>query len=246
MFSGEAFSKLSTVTPLPELMSNPAALEQNTELVVARAGIFHLFFDPVVRAQEHLLQYLPSSAKTVLDVGCALGLTGKLLEERLGCQVTGIEQDPDLASLAAKNISRVIVGNVEELEIVDRYDIIVAIDLVEHLLFPDKFLEKMHAALNPGGRLLICVPNIGHYTIVEDLLCGRWDIMPGFLNYMHFRFFTRSALEKLLAMSGFSQFTFYNEITVLPPRYLQLPDGFKIDEDSLKTARFYVTANRSP
>ncbi len=244
LFSAESLSELSESVLLPQLMYDPDALRCKDELAVSSAGIFHLFFDPLASAQEHLLKYLPNSAGQVLDVGCARGLTGQLLEQRLGCRVTGVESDPDLAHQASQILSRVIVGNVEEVEIDGRYDVIIAVDLLEHLFYPDKFLEKMIACLNPGGRLLLSVPNVGHYTVVEDLLKGRWDYMPGALNYMHFRFCTRATLTQWLSMAGFSRFEFFPITTELPQKFLDMPEAFKTDLESLRTMSFYIAADR--
>ena len=49
--------------------------------------------------------------------------------------------------------------------------------------------------VTPGGRLVLSVPNVGHWAVVEDLLAGRWDYLPiGLLCYTHYRFFTRRTL----------------------------------------------------
>ena len=55
-----------------------------------------------------------------------------------GCVVTGIEQDPEMAKIAEKYCQRMIVGDVETLDLLElgTYDAIILGDVVEHLRNP--------------------------------------------------------------------------------------------------------------
>jgi len=204
-------------------------------------GVYHDYIDYYGEVREDVLPLLGDGVRDVLEIGCGRGVTGALLQERLGCRVTGVELNPEVARDAERRLHRVLVGNVEELTFDERYDAVVATELFEHLNYPEAFLAKMREVVRPGGRIVLSVPNVGHYSIVEDLAAGRWDYLPvGLLCYTHFRFFTRATLESWLARTGFSEWEILAQTTELPERFRNLPPAFETDEESLRTKGFYV------
>ena len=204
------------------------------------AGVFYPFIDYYGEVRDDIARFLPEGIAEVLDVGCGRGMTGAFLERRLGCRVTGVELNPGVAADAARRLSRVIVGDVEALEFDQRFDAVVATELFEHLSYPETFLSKMKRLLRPGGRIVLSVPNVGHYSVVEDLLAGRWDYVPmGLLCYTHFRFFTRATLESWVERAGFSSYEIVAQKGELPERFARL-EGVEVDRESLATMGFYV------
>jgi SAM-dependent methyltransferase len=243
LFSGAAFAAVAARTPVSRLLTDPSpaalpAMPLTRES--ARAGLFHRFSDYYGETRADLLPYLPPDAEDVLEIGCGRGFTGRLIQERLGCRVTGVEQHPEVAAEAARHLSRVIVGDILTLDLDGQYDAVVASELFEHLADPDAFLIKMKPRLKPGGRIVLSVPNVGHYSVVEDLLAGRWDYLPaGLLCYTHLRFFTRRTLADWMARLQFDC-TIVPQTTDLPERFHQLPAAFGSDIESLRTRGFYV------
>ena len=54
------------------------------------------------------------------------------------------------------------------------------------------------------GVVVASVPNVGHWTIIDDLMRGRFDYVPySLLSGTHLRFFTRATLEDLFEASGY-------------------------------------------
>ena len=182
----------------------------------------------------------------MLEVGCGRGATGALIQERLGCRVTGVELNPVVARDAARRLHRVVTGDVQSLELVGRFDAILALELVEHLVDAEGFLRRITELLAPGGRAILSIPNVGHYSVVEDLVAGRWDYLPvGLLCYTHYRFFTRRTLTDWLERSGIERFELVPQRTEPPPEPGRF-DGFAADLDSLSTKGFYVLIHQSP
>ena len=88
---------------------------------------------------------------------------------------------------------------------------------------------------------MLSVPNVGHYSIVEDLIAGRWDYLPiGLLCYTHLRFFTKATLESWLHRAGFSRWQIRRQTTELPARIARLATSLDTDIESLQTKGFYV------
>ena len=208
---------------------------------LGHAGLFHEFIDYYGEVRSDILPFVPADAREVLEVGCGRGVTGRLLQERLGCRVTGVELNPVVAREAARHLHRVIQGDVQDLEIEGGYDVVVALEVVEHLVEAEAFLARIKRLLAPGGRAILSIPNVGHYSIVEDLIAGRWDYLPiGLLCYTHYRFFTRRTLADWLRRAGVEKFELVPQKTELPDRLRELPERFEADLESLATKGFYV------
>ncbi|MCY3968579.1 MAG: class I SAM-dependent methyltransferase, partial [Acidobacteria bacterium] len=179
---------------------------------------------------------------SVLEVGCGRGATAALISERFGCHTVGIELNPEAARAAESRLDRVIRGDVQAVEPGETFDAIVAFELFEHLTDGQAFLERAAGWLRPGGRMVFSVPNVGHYSVVEDLVAGRWDYIPmGLLCATHVRFFTRRTLEDWLHAAGFDRYRIDAQTTPLPPRIDALPASMAPDRESLATAGFYVS-----
>ena len=208
---------------------------------ISYAGLCHEFIDYYGEVRSDILQFIPSGAREVLEVGCGRGVTGRLLQETFGCRVTGVELNPVVAREAARHLHRVLQGDVQELEIAGGYDAVLALEVVEHLVAVEGFLARLKRLLAPGGRAILSIPNVGHYSTVEDLIAGRWDYLPiGILCYTHYRFFTRRTLGDWLRRSGIERFEIVAQKTELPERLLALRGGFEPDLESLATKGFYV------
>lgn len=140
----------------------------------------------------------------VLEVGTATGyLTSELA--KLGCAVTGIEQDAQMAELARPYCRNMFVENIEEMDSTQlgRYDAIIFGDVLEHLRSPRAVLEKLRGLLKPGGKILISLPNVANIWVRLNLLFGRFDYSRvGILDETHLRFFTLKTAKQLAFDSG--------------------------------------------
>lgn len=140
----------------------------------------------------------------VLEVGTATGYLSSEMVKR-GCNVTGIEQDTEMASLARQYCREMIVGDIETLDLngLGQFDAIVFGDVLEHLRNPRAVLEKISHLLKPGGNILISLPNIANIWVRLNLLLGRFNYSRvGILDESHLRFFTLKTAKKLAADSG--------------------------------------------
>ncbi len=144
--------------------------------------------------------------RRVLDVGCSSGYLARPLTDR-GCTVVGIELDPVAAGLARDVCERVLVGDVEEMELPfedGSFDAIVCGDLVEHLSDPDFFLARVRPLLEANGRLVLSTPNIANWAMRLSLAAGRWNYTErGILDRTHAHLFTRKTLHESLERAGY-------------------------------------------
>jgi 2-polyprenyl-3-methyl-5-hydroxy-6-metoxy-1,4-benzoquinol methylase len=167
------------------------------------------FEEPSRLERPELTRRLPVGALRVLDVGCGAGGGIASARSRKGAwTVTGIERDPRLAAQARERCDRVVEGDLREVlprlaRDGERFDALVFADVLEHLEDPVAPLRAARALAAPGARLLVSVPNVGHLSIVRDLLLGRFDPVPaGLLDAGHLRWFTREFLTQVLEETG--------------------------------------------
>lgn len=142
-----------------------------------------------------VLMRIPLSAATVLDIGCGKGATGLEYKRRNpAVRYFGIEQDVEAASVALTRLDEVIVGNIEEIAAPfepEQFDCIVLGDVLEHLRDPWAVLGALAARLTPEGVVVICMPNLEHWSFAARLLTGGWDYEPmGLFDRSHLRWFT--------------------------------------------------------
>lgn len=93
------------------------------------------------------------------------------------------------------------------------FDVVVAKDIIEHLIAPDFLLQEINRVLKSSGRLVLSVPNHFFLPFRLRLLFGGNLIWKSLLhdhrvhfeewNYMHLRFFTWGGLQRLLKVTGF-------------------------------------------
>ena len=160
-------------------------------------------------AHRLLVAAVPAGAR-VLDVGCATGYLAAELAAR-GCTVVGVEADPAAAAAATASgaCAEVVTGDVENpgcqaaLAARASFDAIVAGDVLEHLRDPWAALAFLAGLLAPGGRAVLSVPNIAHWTGRRQLLRGRFPYAEhGLFDRTHLRFFTRTGARELVASAG--------------------------------------------
>lgn len=155
-----------------------------------------------------LIVDLVGRGKRVLDVGASTGYLARALAGR-GCSVTGIEIDPDAALKAEEFCERVIVGNVEEMDLEgeiggETFDVLVFGDVLEHLKDPPAALERFKPFLDPGGHVVASIPNIAHGSVRLALLRGRFRYRSlGLLDDTHLKLFTRESVGEMFDGAGF-------------------------------------------
>lgn len=143
----------------------------------------------------------------VLEVGCACGATLLKIKHLFPhAELYGIELNQHAAATAC-NFANIQIGDVEKLELNyphNFFDYILFPDVLEHLVDPWNLLTKFKKYLRPNGEIIASLPNVMHYSIIAQLLTGRWDYADaGILDKTHLRFFTLATIKDMFEKSGY-------------------------------------------
>jgi SAM-dependent methyltransferase len=142
---------------------------------------------------------LLSSSASVLDIGSGSGLMGYQLQQRGITDVSAVEVSAETRSATQQNYKH-MVASLDQLQPNSSFDLVLLLDVLEHMMDPSSFLNTLAEKVKPGGKLLISVPNVAHWAIRLMLLAGYFEYMErGPLDKTHFRFFTRRGLHKLIS-----------------------------------------------
>lgn len=223
---------------LPESLGSRTLLAQRT--------FIHSWSNYQQNTRAEMLDLLPARTSSLLDVGGGEGGFAAAFVERFGGQATVAELNPAAGERAKARGLTVHCGPFEQLPHITSFDCIAFLDVLEHLADPLAALRKAHSLLKPGGHVLLAVPNVGHWSVVQDLLQGEFDYQPvGILCVGHLRFFTRRGLEKLIEDAGFQVARWRDCPSPLPGNFQAFLDqaaAFQqtVDFQSLATDSFHA------
>ncbi|HEY3848692.1 MAG TPA: methyltransferase domain-containing protein [Acetobacteraceae bacterium] len=156
-----------------------------------------------------LLERIPLSARVVLDVGCGTAsLSAAYRKRNPRARLLGIDKDPSVTALAVERLDELATVDVEDeplpFDVPEGIDCIIYGDVLEHLRDPWAVLRRHAEALTPDGVILICIPNLEHWSFAERLLRGTWDYEPsGLLDETHLRWFSLRSMREGLLRHGF-------------------------------------------
>ena len=156
-----------------------------------------------VRALDfHFGKFLPERHDVrILEVACGQGEFLRFLKEKGFTKLTGVDVSPEQVALARHACDD--VHHEDVLTFLTRhdeaFDLVVGLDIIEHFQKDEavSFLELVHRALAPGGRLLMTTPN-GSHLFSE----------PRYYDFTHEICFTPHSMTQLLSVCGFDVLAF--------------------------------------
>lgn len=177
--------------------------------------------------RKELLELIPFKNRSgkLLEVGAAGGDTLVFAKKHGYAQeVYGVELF-ELDNTNQKNdaIERLIIGNIEEIELPfeeNFFDVILLPDVLEHLIDPYRVLALLKKFLKDDGVVIASIPNIRYYEVLKQIVIGGSFAYSeaGIMDRTHLRFFCRKDMIKMFEDAGFE----LNDITSAyeqnPPR----------------------------
>ena len=118
----------------------------------------------------------PLAGKRALDVGCGAGLLTEPLA-RLGAAVIGVDASPEVIAVARDHAERMGLkidyraGDVLELD--GQFDLITAMEVIEHVADPAAFVKALAKRLAPDGLLVMSTPNATRWSKLLMITVGE-------------------------------------------------------------------------
>lgn len=164
-------------------------------------------------ANPDLLAKIPVTARRVLEIGCGTGGFARAYRDiNPSAEYWGVELFAEAAEEARGVLDEVVLGSIEEAAVLAeldarrgdrRFDVLIFGDVLEHLLDPWSVLRMLRERMEPGAVCAICIPNVGHWTLVREQLLGRWNYADaGLLDRTHLRFFSRDTAVDMISTAG--------------------------------------------
>lgn len=158
------------------------------------------------QVREDLISLLPVNAnQKILEIGAGSGNTlVEIKGRKLASEAVGVDIF-DLENSHQKNpaIDNFIIANLETEELdlpMEYFDVILAGDVLEHLVDPWKVVEKVTKFLKKGGIFIVSVPNIREISSMSKILFGggfNYDPEGGIMDKTHLRFFCKRNVQEL-------------------------------------------------
>lgn len=114
------------------------------------------------------------------------------------------------AKLARKLLDGVVCADIEQdmaqvLALASSFDALVLGDVLEHFQDPWRVLRELRGVVEPNGVCVACIPNVGHWSLLAELLQGKWNYAEqGLLDRTHVRFFTLDSAVQLFEQAGWT------------------------------------------
>jgi 2-polyprenyl-3-methyl-5-hydroxy-6-metoxy-1,4-benzoquinol methylase len=155
--------------------------------------------------RSEIAPLLPQKASRILDVGCGAGSTSAWLRTIYpDAKLIGFEVSNELRSHLETILDEVHIVDLNSSTPRVAADLVLFLDVLEHLADPEDLLRKMIGCLPRDVTIIVSVPNIAHASVSLPLLFqGRFDYKDaGILDRTHLRFFYRDSAVALLNHAG--------------------------------------------
>ncbi len=158
-----------------------------------------------VRNYRNTLRMLETDRPRILDVGGGVGEVSSLFV-REGGGATAMVVDPDERSIEVARSRGLdgFAGTVEDFETDERYDLVLMLNLIEHVADPIGVMAKAAELVDPGGLIWLQTPN---FRALDGRLF-RHRNWAGYHCPRHWAIFSEDGLRMALARAGLEAVTF--------------------------------------
>lgn len=139
---------------------------------------------------------------TALDLGCGMGFAMLGLKKAGYRDVCGVDIDSSqIASCKGKGLNVELIDSLPDYlsRNISRFGLITMTDVLEHIQPVEQLeaLRRIYSSLEPGGRLLVQVPN------ANSIVASRWR----YIDFTHYCAFTEHSARFAMLASGFDSVT---------------------------------------
>ena len=129
---------------------------------------------------------------SIASIGCGNGTELQFLQTK--GHVTGLDIDLTVVAHCRAKGFEVIQADLLNNSLDEKFDVVIAMDIIEHIKDDQKAIQALYKLVNSGGSLIITVPAFPFL----------WTELDELTDFPHHRRYTRLTLKKLLKNPGMS------------------------------------------
>lgn len=150
--------------------------------------------------------------RRLLDFGCGNGTIANIIASH-GFDVVGIDASTEGIAIARKDYPDLALHRASVYDDLvgayGQFDIVVSVEVVEHLYDPRKFAANLYSLLKPGGYAIVTTPYHGYWKNLAVALAGKFDHHVSALwDHGHIKFWSIRTLTALLSETGLGDIRF--------------------------------------
>jgi len=165
----------------------------------------------VATYNKDLFNLIPPDSNSIIEFGCSSGeLAAAYKKVNPLSNYIGVELDKSAIPLAMRHcdlIEEIDIDNIPDFKLKEWSDRDCWIfgDVLEHLKDPAKLISRIRGYIKPNASIIICIPNMQHWSIFKHLCTGDlFYTSTGLLDKTHLRWFTRKTILTLFQQAGFT------------------------------------------
>ncbi len=164
-------------------------------------------------AERFFFRHFPSplGSQQLLDIGCGAGRFLRIASLH-GWEVRGVEPAPSAAAVGQSLGLPIFQGDLTQFLCAfpnQRFDVVTAFEVIEHVPNPVPFLSQLREATLPGGYVLVSAPNVRDPYLRFDRRTETWPPV-------HVNFFSRKAIGRALERAGLQPIAVATNLLPLP------------------------------
>jgi ubiquinone/menaquinone biosynthesis C-methylase UbiE len=150
--------------PINEKQTSGAVLYQREQY--QKIGISRWYWD---YKDNFVLDQINEKDNAILDIGCGEGIMlEKLIKRYPNKNITGLDTMLENVQIGSKYGLPIQLGDIYQLDFPENsIDLVILMEVIEHLLDPDTAINEIHRILKPGGKLVTVFPNDAAFIIAR-------------------------------------------------------------------------------
>lgn len=162
----------------------------------------------------------------ILDIACNDGYLGTIYG-KYG-KVWGVDINETAVKKAKESGINAVQGDVFDIDVLfagQKFDVVIAGDIIEHVFDTELFLKKIHRVLDVNGTILLSTPNLVSLgrrllTVIGKNPYCEYSAKSDGINVGHIRYYTFADMAKQLQETGFGKIRLEADTANLPVRFI--------------------------